>query len=80
MSLHTLQGIERFFLCENKTPSSPSPTLHFIFHMPFRRSRVAISTFPDSVAKACGKTQQYIPGFRQAYLSYFLLYQNVKER
>ena len=78
MSLHTLQGIERFFCVRTKRLHHLHP--HFIFHMPFRRSRVAISTFPDSVAKACGKTQQYIPGFRQAYLSYFLLYQNVKER
>ena len=27
----------------------------------------------DSVAKSCGKTQQRISGFRQAYLPYFLL-------
>ena len=33
-----------------------------------------------SVAKACGKTLQCTRGFRQAYLPYFLLYQNVKER
>mgnify|MGYP006909183878 CR=1 FL=1 len=26
-----------------------------------------------SVAKACGKIQPRIPGFRQAYLPYFLL-------
>ena len=33
-----------------------------------------------SVAKARSKTQRRILGFRQAYLPYFLLYQNVKER